>query len=224
MWGINLFTCCITQFKLLPEPWTKTSSLNVPFFWFSAGLLEFVLKIILLRKGLTSLVCLCCAQGFLYRYWTTQASRNSPANFRIHYTVPVFSVQCQWNIPSRLRLLLWCSTTTPLFCIEKSAQPVNVCKSVLSCFSPCWISAIAVKWGWGGNPHTIQKLLKIWKYTENLCWEKGCSGVFKKSVWKETIKAPLFDSKKKSEQLKLEMRRHKALPGSNRVCWNVHIW
>lgn len=94
------------------------------FFWFPAWLLELVLKIILLRKCLTSLVCLCCAQGFLYGYWT-QPPRNSPANFRIHYTVPTFSVQCQWNIPSRLRLLLWCSTITLLFCIEKSAQPVK---------------------------------------------------------------------------------------------------
>lgn len=27
----KLFTCCVIQFKLLPGPWTKTSSLNVPF-------------------------------------------------------------------------------------------------------------------------------------------------------------------------------------------------
>lgn len=187
MWGINLFTCCITQFKLLPEPWTKTSSLNVPFFWFPAGLLELVLKIILLRKGLTSLVCLCCAQGFLYRYWTTQASRNSSANFRIHYTVPVFSVQCQWNIPSRLRLLLWCSTTTPLFCIEKSAQPVNVCKSVLSCFCLCWISAIAVKWGWEGEPTYLYK--NCWKSenTLKICAEKRDALVYLKNQFEKKL-------------------------------------
>lgn len=149
------------------------------FFWFPAWLLELVLKIILLWKGLTSLVCLCCAQGFLYGFWT-QASRNSAANFRIYYTVPIFSVQCQWNIPSRLRLLLWCSTITLLFYTEKSAWPVNACKSVLSCFSLWWMSEVALKLGCGEQggeegvrgAHTpIQKLLKIWKHTENLCWE-----------------------------------------------------
>lgn len=86
---------------------TKLSSMNVLFLSFPAWLLELVLKVILLGKGLIPLLCLCWTQGFWYEYWITQASRTSPANVKIHCIMPMLSVQCQWNIPSRIRLLLW---------------------------------------------------------------------------------------------------------------------
>lgn len=124
------------------------------------------------RGGLTSLVCFCRAQGLSYKNRTTPASRKNPANFKIHYTVSVFSVQRQWNIPSRLRLLLPCNTITLLFCIENQhIQSVSVNLSLRASLSDVssWTDAVKFR---EKTPPSF--LCKNWKSVVVLRMEMLC--------------------------------------------------